>query len=182
MLNTISWSAFFIIIAILTLAYYTVIALIMFRQEIRNWLKRISSSSSSSSQHQTSQQPDAVMGEARYITKPVEEATQDLTATQFSPNQPLEAEEADDFYTQDEAAYQASISNLLNELNTLLNELPNDKQQALEQLQILLQRYAHLHHADRKLITDYLTAALDHHTQLTLSEKELNSCWPKLES
>lgn len=183
MLNSFSWSEFFSVIAIATLIYYAVTAIIMFRHDIRDWVKRISSSSSSSSsQRQNAQEQDALMGEARYATRPTDEATQDVTATHFSPNQPQEAEEADDFYTQDEAAYQASISNLLNELNALLNDLPPDKEQALEQLQTLLQRYAHLHQADRKQVTDYITAALDHHTQLVVSEQEINTSWPKLES
>lgn len=172
MLNSISWSDFFIAVGIVVIAYYAITILLLYSHEIKTFLKGKSGNAISEEQRDSATD---VLGTTRSTVKPAAKAQPVST-----PNDPEHQGNQPSSETSDEELLTGAVSDLLDEIKSKIKTLEGwRKDEVLSVFRELLRKYPQLIGTIyQESINHFIANSCSEHFPWSLEPEEVQPLWP----
>lgn len=174
MLNSISWSDFFIVVGVVVTAYYVITVLLLYSNEIKGFLKGKPKNSTSEEEHVDS--TTDVLGTTKSMVKPP------VRAQRISvPNDPEETNRKTTNESSDEELLTGAVSDLLDEIKTRIKTLEGwNKDEVLGVFRELLGKYPQLiGTVYQESINHFIANVCTEHFSWSLEPEEVQPLWPQ---
>lgn len=176
MLNSISWSQFFIAIGIITTAYYVITVLLLFSHEIKSRLKgrKSESASGSKAKHRESNLLGKTHPEPKRVPREEYVSSDSLNITRSeAPDDPIQSPRHDD------ELLTGSVADLLEEIKTRFTSVTDWKQdEVLGLMRELLGKYSQLKGTVyQESINYFISTKFGDHFNWSIEPEEIDKLW-----
>jgi hypothetical protein len=181
MLNSISWSEFLTAITIVLIGYYLVISFRYYGKELLAILNGRSSKTQGHSSYGVTNEKDNLIG---VTVKSTGKEVQRTLAESIESDQINFANESDEesnnaLSDSRETIILGTVSDLVQEIKTLTDSSPLQREELTRMITLLLSRYPQLSSSTYKeTICHFILSSINEKTQHTFTLKEVRSLWP----